>query len=101
MVRNCKVLDRIKKSMGGDAKEKKDSCPVGQKKALYGMIKQEARWCQLKKWANQKKFVIIPVAVLAIILIVGITVLITVLTNSVGQDTAEVDTIETVEGSQG
>lgn len=47
-----KVLDRIKKSMGGDAKEKKDSCPVGQKKALYGMIKQEARWCQLKKWAN-------------------------------------------------
>lgn len=47
-----KVLDRIKKSMGGDAKEKKDSCPVGQKKALYGMIKQEARWCQLKKWAD-------------------------------------------------
>ena len=47
-----KVLNRIKKSMGGDAKEKKDSCPVGQKKALYGMIKQEARWCQLKKWAD-------------------------------------------------
>ena len=47
-----KVLGRIKKSMGGDAKEKKDSCPVGQKKALYGMIKREARWCQLKKWAD-------------------------------------------------
>ena len=96
-----KVLERIKKTLSGDSKEKKDSYPVGQKKVLYGMIKQEAQRCQMKKWADQKKFVLIPAAVLVIILIVGITVLITALANRSGQDATEADTIETVEESQG